>query len=249
MAPFTNNIAGLLSGSGSVEDFTFNSARDRAPDWSPDGSQLAFSRDDVIHIVNADGTGLRTFGARALGTNPMWSPDGTTIVDDNGGKILVFDPDGVGETVVGTGIQPSWSPDGSRIAAEIEGASAFEGDIVVMNADGSGVVNITQAPELLDREPTWSPDGLRIAFRRLNRLDPGGYELWVIDADGNNEAKLLAMGGAQLEPNWLPDNRILFGDNSSGTILALDMGAGGTLSQLTNEPGFHHSDPAWRPGP
>jgi TolB protein len=244
--PFTNNIAGLLAGSGSVEDFTFHPATDRGPDWSPDGTKLAFSRNGVIHVVNADGTGLRSFGTRGLGTNPAWSPDGTTIAYDNGSRILVFSPDGVGETVVATGIQPAWSPDGARIAGEIEGASAFEGDIVVMNADGSGVVNITQAPQLLDREPTWSPDGLRIAFRRLNRVEVGGYELWVIDADGSNGAKLLAMAGAQLNPKWLPDNRILFGDNSSGTIMALDMSAGGAVSQLTDEPGFSHFDPAWR---
>jgi Tol biopolymer transport system component len=244
VSPFTNNLAGLLAGSGTVEDLTFNHARDRAPDWSPDGTRLAFSRDDVIFVVNADGTGLRSFAITG-GTNPAWSPDGTKIAYDNGGSVLVFDPDGsAGETFVSSGIQPAWSPDGTKIAHEVD-VGAAESDVFVVNADGTGRVNLTNRSQLVDREPTWSPDGSQIAFRRLDRTENVGYDLWVMDADGGNQTRLVSLSGPQLNPRWLPDDRILF-DSGRG-IMALE--PGGAVTSLTNEPGFIHFDPAWRSRP
>ena len=49
--------------------------------WSPDGTQLAFTRprpstEDVV-VVNADGTGERVLAANA--GLPDWSPDGTKL--------------------------------------------------------------------------------------------------------------------------------------------------------------------------
>lgn len=242
--PFTNFIGGLRAGSGAAEYLTFNPALDRAPDWSPDGTRLAFSRDDVIFVVNADGTGLRSFGIPG-GTNPAWSPDGTKVAYDNGGSVLVFDPDGSGGvTVVTLGIQPAWSPDGSKITSEVD-VGPSESDIFVVNVDGSGRRNLTNRIQLVDREPTWSPDGSQIAFRRLDRTESVGYDLWVMDADGTNQTRLVSIPGAQLNPRWLPDNRILF--DSGSQIMALDVGAGGTVTALTSEPGFIHFQNAWRP--
>ncbi|MEE8362246.1 MAG: hypothetical protein V3R71_08810 [Gemmatimonadales bacterium] len=142
------------------------------------------------------------------------------------------------------GIQPAWSPDGSKIASEID-VGPSESDIFVTNVDGSGRRNLTNRIQLVDREPTWSPDGSQIAFRRLDRTESVGYDLWVMDADGTNQTRLVSLPGAQLSPRWLPDNRILF--DSGNRIMALDVGAGGTVTALTNEPGFIHFDNAWRP--
>ena len=56
---------------------------------------------------------------------------------------------------------PAWSPDGRQIAFE----SNLDGDmeIYVMNADGSGVRQITHNT-LWDEGPAWSPDGTKFAF-------------------------------------------------------------------------------------
>jgi len=242
--PDSLNLAGLASGETVPVALTFSPAIERAPDWSPDGTRLAFNRGNVIHVVDADGTDLRSF---ERGTNPAWSPDGSRIAYDNGHNIFVFDPNGAGGgTLVRAGVQPAWSPDGSKIAFEVTvGPNDSEADIYVMNADGSDPVNLTQQITLVDREPTWSPDGSRIAFRRLDRTESVGYDLWVMEADGSNPARLVTLSGAQTEPRWLPDNRILFNWNRS--IMALDLGAGGAVTQLTNPgPGVVHFDPAWR---
>ncbi|MEU9150762.1 cell wall-binding repeat-containing protein [Streptomyces sp. NPDC048417] len=58
------------------------------PDWSPDGTELAFVRKDTdgnyqVFTANADGTGVKqlTTGPRSY-ANPSWSPTGTRIVLD-----------------------------------------------------------------------------------------------------------------------------------------------------------------------
>src|SRR3989475_10235092 len=82
-------------------------------------------------------------------------------------------------------------------------------DIFVMNADGSGVTQVTSHPfdEYL---PLFSPDGSRITFGRCS----GTCQVVVINADGSGERVVVNDGfpGA-----WSPDgNRIAFG-GSGGT--------------------------------
>jgi hypothetical protein len=253
-------IAGQPPAGGEPEDLTFSPAIDESPDWSPDGSMLAFSRDDVIFIVNADGTGLRSFADRGpsagRGSKPTWSPDGTKIAYDNESNIYVIEVDGTGPQVdLGAGYWPAWSPDGAKIAFEFYDPAVAEPEIFVMNADGTGRDNLTQHPSMLDREPSWSPDGSHIVFRRGDRGDPNGYELFVMDADGGNQAKLLSVAGPQLAPLWLPDNRILYCSADANASVAgfriweLDLNAGGTTTQLTSDTEHGHCEPAWRPMP
>src|SRR4051812_48337400 len=50
------------------------------PQWSPDGRRLAFTRDDEIWIVEADGSRLtRVVANPAGGHDPRWSPDGRRL--------------------------------------------------------------------------------------------------------------------------------------------------------------------------
>jgi Tol biopolymer transport system component len=66
-------------------NLTNNPASDTDPNWSPDGSMIAFAstRDNNhnIYVMNADGSGqTRLTRNAAPDFSPAWSPDGTRIV-------------------------------------------------------------------------------------------------------------------------------------------------------------------------
>jgi Tol biopolymer transport system component len=145
--------------------------------WSPDGSQLAFTRRENIWIVNADGSNLHalTQSGPATGNyHPAWSPDGSTIAYWHGS---IDSPDGGPDdaeiyTIPAGGgrptrlthddagsIEPAWSPDGKLIVYR----TAPPDDLIVMQADGSDSHRVT--PDWMNPwAPAWSPDGSRIAF-------------------------------------------------------------------------------------
>src|SRR3989475_2137024 len=103
----------------------------------------------------------------------------------------------------------------SQVQGPLEGKITFQSnrngnfDIFVMNADGSGVTQLTSHPfdEYL---PLFSPDGSRIAFARCLVT----CDIVLINADGSGERTILNDGfpGA-----WSPDgNRIALG-GAAGT--------------------------------
>ena len=72
---------------------------------------------------------------------------------------------------------PSWSPDGGRIA--FDSLRDGNGEIYVMNADGSGQTRLTDDPGF-DGSASWSPDGSRIAFQSFRDGD-ANPEIYVMN--------------------------------------------------------------------
>lgn len=84
--------------------------------WSPDSTQVAYSREKlfVIDVPSGRRTRLRP---KVGGTeNPAWSPDGKRILFDNFDYLFSIRPDGTGLRRITVGHEAAWSPDGLHIA-------------------------------------------------------------------------------------------------------------------------------------
>jgi Tol biopolymer transport system component len=241
---------------------------DIQPTWSPDGSRLAFASDRSgnfdIFVMDASGTGIFNL-TKSPGDDflPAWSPDGSKIayVRDEGGfqtfwEIFVMDANGGNQVNLTNNpdfaAAPEWSPDGKKIAFESDrdfetNPEEFTFEIFVMQADGSGVVNITNH-DANDEFPSWSPDGSRIAFQ-TDRA--GGVEIFLMDPSGENLVNLTNHPAADFGAAWSPDgDRIAFSSSRYGGQRREDllvMAPDGTgLIRLTPGDGSARFA-AWRP--
>jgi Tol biopolymer transport system component len=126
--------------------------------------------------------------------------------------IYTINPDGSGLKRLTTngGRFPDWSPDGTKIAYLGPCDSCAGGAVHVMNADGSGDVQLTSGGTYA--YPAWSPDGNRIAFVDYTPSDPdGGNRLFVINADGTRLTQVPALLGGETDGiDWSSLNRLIF---------------------------------------
>ncbi len=203
--------------------------------WSPDSRRIAFGarihggsgHQIYVGAVNHSGATPVT-GPDIVGDEPAWSPDGTKIafkhldpaVDAgtfNSGTLWIMVADGSHPQPLGNVAAEyqalrnlAWSPDGTRLAFVAPSDGTLDGplDVFVINADGTGLNDITNTPQN-EFWPSWSPDGKRIAFPRFP--DSGaGWTLVVADADGSNQATLAGPPiDGNAAPVWSPDGKEL----------------------------------------
>ena len=82
---------------------------------------------------------------------------------------------------------PAWSPVDNRITFWSGIENQF-GQVWVINSDGTGSKQLTEdCSHRNSDDPSWSPDGKKILFSTGRS---GRNELWVMDADGENERKV-----------------------------------------------------------
>jgi Tol biopolymer transport system component len=110
-----------------------------------------------------------------------------------------------------------WSPDGKQIAFW-EFPSAGNGDIVVINADGSNRRVIPTEDGYITM-PSWSPTGDAIAYNRRNSGGANTEDLWIYDfaatgdiMSGTNHRLTEGAAGESTTkhyPGWHPSSDIL----------------------------------------
>ena len=172
------NIWVMDADGGNPRNLTNHGAKDRMPDWSPDGMQIAFES-------NRDGGWEFDFWKAPSDIYAM-TPDGANLIN------LTNHPAADGN--------PAWSPDGNQIAFQSNRDGNDNWEIYVMNADGKNPINLTNHPAE-DTQPDWSPDGLRIVFSS-NR--DGDWEVYVMNADGTNPINLTNHPKWDSQASWEP---------------------------------------------
>lgn len=182
--------------------------------------------------------------------SPLWS-DGRNP-DFSGFKVA---PQLVGDDY-------AFSPDGSAVAySDYVGEGAADQvkvEIFVMNADGSGLTQVTH-DDAYDAFPSWSPDGTEIVYTSYrgddyipgclgSTLCPG--DLYVIGVDGTNERQLTDDPADESMPSWSPDGgTIAFqraAADSLGTLSVINADGTG-VSELVAGPGGWALHPEWSP--
>jgi TolB protein len=143
---------------------------DCTPDWSPDGSKIAFTSftdGAALWVMDADGTDrMQLATSNGVNTHPSWSPDGSMIAftrwRSGTQDVFVVNADGSGRTRLTFTERrwewtPAWSPDGSSIAF-CKGAGPGPGapcDIWIMDPDGSNATRITTTPDIDEFQLSW----------------------------------------------------------------------------------------------
>jgi TolB protein len=178
-----------------------------------------------------------------------------TSTRDGDAEIWVMNQDGTAQTQLthNEGVQDGgavWSPDGRQLAFTRSPVAAGRSGVVVMNADGSGALELA-----VGRAPAWSPDGQRIAFLRSSTTDLSGRvsDLFVMTRDGTGQVRIPGGEGRQAFLDWSPDgSRIavlespLAGQVPTYQVAVMNADASGRVV-VTHDDDGADSGPSWSP--
>jgi hypothetical protein len=95
--------------------------------------------------------------------------------------------------------EPDWSPNNAQLVFRT--GINFDDEIFKMNADGSGVTNLTNSGPSVEERPVWSPVGDRIAFTK------GAFsaaEVWTMNAVGSGQTRITTNSFLDAQPSWQP---------------------------------------------
>jgi len=182
----------------------------------PENGKIAFTNYDEIYTVEPDGSNPRPLIKDAeLVDRPVWSPDGTKIVfthqqeSSQSHLISVMNADGSDLRALYTKVSqfpgPTWSPDGTKLAFSKVTVTdhVAQNDIVLMDLDGSNLINVTKTPGTVEANPDFSPDGSQMClYRGAGGLEEG---IFVTNVDSSNHIRLI--DSRAVECAWSPDGK------------------------------------------
>lgn len=258
----------LMNGDGGrLTQLTDTPLDERQPAISPDGMRVAYSTSDGVLWVMS----LETKAAEALPLPagrygyPAWLSDGGGLVytsykfmpgsEDADFFVYTFADKQERPFLTQTGPQdyPALSPDGGALAYVTSQAT-------VLPVFGSSltqqlwVASLREGrPQQLlvgsvgETRPAWSPDGKRIAFSSARR---GSADIWVVNPDGQELARLTETPSAETSPAWSPDGReIIYVSTDAGAMRLMLFDVATRTSRPLSPFGAESveaKDPCWR---
>ena len=236
------------------------------PDWSPDGTQIAFAAEDGpsgVWIMNADGSHL--LQVVASGEAPAFTPDGTHLVYDcfdcTGGQgIFLVKADGSDAPGTRLTTNPSGydgdtnaevSPDGKTVTFVRRKAEGELQALYAVDIDGTDVRKLVPYRFNVFIKHDWAPNGKHIVFS--SAID-GPANVYTVTPDGSQRVQLTHVPpdlGA-IAGSYSPDGRWIafrWENQSVGVYRLMRMHPDGTdRSTVTTAPiGERFID--WGPAP
>ena len=214
--------------------------------WSPDDRQIVYvkysgasweKRDLILYNIS-DNT-RKTLKTEDGVCTPNFSPNGKQIVycaeTETGHHIYKMGVDGDNnQLIISNASSPKYSPQGNKIVYLSSGIGGSS-QISVANADGSGQKQLTSTtspqtwpgwPPDGNESPQWTLDGKKIVYVSWENGRP---EIFIMNADGNNQIRLTTAGHRGEYPEITPDGQhILFSSKGSDmmnngiSIMSLD---------------------------
>ncbi len=201
---------------GSVDELTNRIGVLTAPEVSPDGGSIIFTRGNPItgnmQIMVMDRNGGNPGNIpQVFGWDPTWSPDGSQILfassSEGATQLFVVNRNGRGMRRVSNlpaiRGRSDWSPDGGSIATY--SGPAWNREVYIMNADGSNARQLTPTGGN-SQGPSFSPDGQWVVFTAyFDRYgDDHGCEIYIIRTNGTDLRRLTNNDYCDYQPRWGP---------------------------------------------
>lgn len=183
------------------------------PEWSKDGSKLAYqsNRDGIFaaYVRDLDGSERRLIQNTNLRImSPSWSPNNQQIgvfysaIDSSGIGITNLDGSGfrsLSREELGNTIQSlSFSPDGNKIAYTTKGESIY-----LINSDGSNRQRLIDSNAI---SPKWLPDSSGILFLIRSLTRENEWDVAIKYLDGR-PLKIFDIVGTEADPDISPDGK------------------------------------------
>lgn len=216
-------------GSGARQVTSNSAARLEPKAWSPDGKHLLFegslsaNRRTVsndLFRVDSSGGGVKRLVREGNLPNfsVAWSPSSSEFAYGQEGEVIVMSRDGSDRrTIVDDRPEVDY-----RVMDWGEGGILIDEDntLVVVDPDGSNRRELLTAG-ILSRG-AWSPDGSQIAVA-ARLVGDEGFQLWLLDTDGENGRQLTFTSEVTNFVAWSPDGEELLaqadGPDNKGVIL------------------------------
>lgn len=178
--------------------------------WRPDSKSLLFfefGENPDIFQIDISSKKIAPLMDQPIPVVPSgFSPEGDQLLvwDGAGGKIGLIDFSAGGKMIplAGSGgydSYPAWSGDGQKILYMCRTGDSH--DICLMNADGSGQVNLTTGSGVANYWPSISPDGQKIIYL-TNSQDQ--WSTMIMNADGSGKTAVTAVFGVAASISWQP---------------------------------------------
>jgi Tol biopolymer transport system component len=212
----------VMAADGSnVRQVTHGEAEATDPEWSFDGSMIAFveatgETSEIFTVRLSDGVSAGVTREPNEVFDPNWTPDGRSIVfatpkPETFGHVVTMSVDlatGRTRTIVTDGDRPALSPDGTLIVFE----SFLKQDVRLMlaNSDGSErrvIARLPNARSSIDGNgfAEWSPDSTRVAFNGSSLPSGDRPGTYVYDV-ASGERRFVT---ARMIEGWVDDEHVL----------------------------------------